>query len=197
MRSTVKNSSELTSISGHRPRAEVLVRLARLSVDVPPYSHTYDKVEGVLSTHKRNRCTPVQHLSTTLLRASPWIWSSTFWARASLCLRLTPNASQPFYTSAKLFHRVNGYLYKTLHLHWTTTVRVHSFLLWRCCLLTVRRRALGADKSPNSGTPPLLKQGSRRISGFRSIVRFLRQYSDGRWDLDANLDEDQTATSTA
>lgn len=34
---------------------------------------------------------------------------------------------------------------------------------------------------------PAVKDGSRWVSKFRNIVNYLREYSNGQWDLDAHL----------
>ncbi|KAK2733657.1 hypothetical protein FQN57_002054 [Myotisia sp. PD_48] len=44
---------------------------------------------------------------------------------------------------------------------------------------------------------PALWTGSRWISRFRNIVDFLRQYSDGKWDLDEQLSSQERADCTA
>lgn len=44
---------------------------------------------------------------------------------------------------------------------------------------------------------PALKDGSTWVSRFRKIVDYLRQYSDGKWDLDQGLDEVEKADNIA
>ncbi|PLN81101.1 Tom37 C-terminal domain-domain-containing protein [Aspergillus taichungensis] len=44
---------------------------------------------------------------------------------------------------------------------------------------------------------PALKNGPTWVSQFRNIVDYLRQYSDGAWDLDSNLNALETADNTA
>lgn len=50
------------------------------------------------------------------------------------------------------------------------------------------------DESPSDAVRqtaeelPALRDGSTWIGGYRDIVDYVRQYSDGRWDLDARLD---------
>jgi len=48
-----------------------------------------------------------------------------------------------------------------------------------------------------SGELPALQNGSAWVSRFRNIVDYLRQYSDGAWDLDWQLDESNRADNTA
>ncbi|KAJ5550901.1 hypothetical protein N7535_001161 [Penicillium sp. DV-2018c] len=48
-----------------------------------------------------------------------------------------------------------------------------------------------------TGELPALQNGSVWVSRFRNIVDYLRQYSEGEWDLDQNLDEVQKADSVA
>lgn len=43
----------------------------------------------------------------------------------------------------------------------------------------------------------MLFHDSGRIYGFRSIVQFLREYSNGQWDLDAQLQEQERADCIA
>ncbi|KAJ5130369.1 uncharacterized protein N7515_006408 [Penicillium bovifimosum] len=48
-----------------------------------------------------------------------------------------------------------------------------------------------------TGELPALQNDSVWVSRFRNIVDYLRQYSEGDWDLDQNLDEVQKADSVA
>ncbi|KAJ5174720.1 uncharacterized protein N7482_000597 [Penicillium canariense] len=48
-----------------------------------------------------------------------------------------------------------------------------------------------------TGELPALQDGSVWVSRFRNIVDYLRQYSDGEWDLDHQLDETGRADSIA
>ncbi|KAJ5132269.1 hypothetical protein N7448_006427 [Penicillium atrosanguineum] len=48
-----------------------------------------------------------------------------------------------------------------------------------------------------TGELPALQNGSTWVSRFRNIVDYLRQYSDGAWDLDRQLDESDRADNTA
>ncbi|OQD77544.1 hypothetical protein PENDEC_c002G01642 [Penicillium decumbens] len=48
-----------------------------------------------------------------------------------------------------------------------------------------------------AGELPALQNGSAWVSRFRNIVDYLRQYSDGAWDLDWQLDESNRADNTA
>ncbi|KOS38062.1 hypothetical protein ACN38_g11132 [Penicillium nordicum] len=48
-----------------------------------------------------------------------------------------------------------------------------------------------------TGELPALQNGSVWVSRFRNIVDYLRQYSEGAWNLDQNLDDVQKADSVA
>ncbi|KAJ5163194.1 Mitochondrial import receptor subunit (Tom37) [Penicillium coprophilum] len=48
-----------------------------------------------------------------------------------------------------------------------------------------------------TGELPALQNGSIWVSRFRNIVDYLRQYSEGAWNLDQNLDDVQKADSIA
>jgi sorting and assembly machinery component 37 len=48
-----------------------------------------------------------------------------------------------------------------------------------------------------TGELPALQNGSIWVSRFRNIVDYLRQYSDGAWNLDENLGEVEQADSVA
>lgn len=47
------------------------------------------------------------------------------------------------------------------------------------------------------GELPALQDGPIWVSRFRNIVDYLRQYSNGEWDLDRQLDETARADSIA
>lgn len=47
------------------------------------------------------------------------------------------------------------------------------------------------------GELPALQNGSVWVSRFQNIVDYLRQYSEGAWNLDQNLDKVQRADSVA
>ncbi|KAI1621691.1 Tom37 C-terminal domain-containing protein [Exophiala viscosa] len=47
------------------------------------------------------------------------------------------------------------------------------------------------------GELPALRNGDTWVAGFGTIVSYLRDTSDGKWDLDKNLDESQRADSAA
>ena len=49
----------------------------------------------------------------------------------------------------------------------------------------------------NKGELPALRDGSVTVGGYQSIVEYLREKSDGKWDLDSTLDTQQKADSTA
>ena len=44
---------------------------------------------------------------------------------------------------------------------------------------------------------PALKNGSTWVSKFRNIVDYLRQYSNGEWDLDGRWNEQERADNIA
>ncbi|KAI9715271.1 MAG: hypothetical protein M1812_006082 [Candelaria pacifica] len=44
---------------------------------------------------------------------------------------------------------------------------------------------------------PALRDGSTWVGGFGNIVQYLKRYSDGKWDLDAELDPEQRADCIA
>lgn len=48
-----------------------------------------------------------------------------------------------------------------------------------------------------SGELPALHNGTTWVSRFRNIVDYLRQSSDGEWDLDRELDDSARADNTA
>ena len=44
---------------------------------------------------------------------------------------------------------------------------------------------------------PALRDGSTWIGGFRNILDYVRQYSHGQWDLDADLEPQEQADCIA
>ena len=44
---------------------------------------------------------------------------------------------------------------------------------------------------------PALRDGSTWIGGFRNILDYVRQYSDGEWDLDGDLEGREKSDSIA
>ncbi|KAJ6141282.1 hypothetical protein N7470_010178 [Penicillium chermesinum] len=70
------------------------------------------------------------------------------------------------------------------------------------CSLALPRQAweLVATSDPSvspTGELPALQYGSVWVSRFRNIVDYLRQYSQGEWDLDQELDESKKADKFA
>lgn len=59
------------------------------------------------------------------------------------------------------------------------------------------RSELTEDFFNHIGELPALQDGSTWVSRFRNIVDYLRQYSNGEWDLDRRLDETARADSIA
>ncbi|KAI9810177.1 MAG: hypothetical protein M1827_006623 [Pycnora praestabilis] len=55
-----------------------------------------------------------------------------------------------------------------------------------------------SDPSPSPTKDlPALRNGSTWVGGFRNIIDYIRQYSDGQWDLDSELEQHEKADCSA
>ena len=121
-----------------------------------------------------------------------WFWSCTSGVRRSPCRQLTRNVSQPSLTSRSLCPRTRGCWFLVVILPCRRRVCLPPFLVWlHCERIAYWLRILLIDELP------ALKDGSTWVSRFRKIVDYLRQYSDGKWDLDQGLDEVEKADNIA
>jgi hypothetical protein len=122
-----------------------------------------------------------------------WFSSYTFGARLSHCPPLIRNVSPPLRIWSKRSLRTRGC--------WLRPATRRSPRLVRLSLFPRSQQMKFTDRTDSfpwcADELPALKDGATWVSKFRNIVDYLRQCSNGAWDLDARLEGLERADSIA